>query len=171
MAILVNDNLSLLAPKALDSRFGPYTSTTEANSSIDIAFRSIGLVVGVLSGSTTYLGGRYTTASQGIVEYWYNKGITDSDLVLKSSSSSSGVSPSFASIFSHMDKEVPSGTINGVNKTFVLSKTPTSGSDHVYLNGILQDEGINHDYTISGKTITFNLAPSNKSRIKCSYRF
>jgi hypothetical protein len=165
MAILVNDNLSLLAPKILDNRFGPYTSTTEANSSIDIAFRSIGLVVGILSGSTTYSGGRYTTASQGIVEYWYNKGITDSDLVLKSSSSSS------ISNINYVDKETPTGTINGINKTFFLSSTPTLGSEHIYLNGLLQDEGIDNDYTISGKTITFTLAPSNKSKLKCSYRF
>jgi hypothetical protein len=37
-----------------------------------------------------------------------------------------------------VDKEIPSGSINGSNTTFTLANTPVSGSEHLYLNGILQ---------------------------------
>ena len=76
MAIIINDNLSPLAPKILDNRYGPYSSTTQANQSIDVAFRVVGLTVGVLSGSTTFSGGRYTTSTDGVLEYWYYTGIS-----------------------------------------------------------------------------------------------
>ena len=85
MAILINDNLNPLAPKILDNRYGPYTSTTEANLAVDISFRVVGLTVGILSGDTVFSGGRYVSSSEGVVEFWYYTGITDSDLVHKAS--------------------------------------------------------------------------------------
>jgi hypothetical protein len=45
------------------------------------------LTVGVVSGSTVFSGGRYVSASSGITEFWYYTGITDSDLLMKTSSS------------------------------------------------------------------------------------
>jgi len=51
--------------------------------------------------------------------------------------------------------EAPSGSINGVNKTFTLSQTPIEGTEQVYLNGLLQEPGSSNDYTISGSVITF----------------
>jgi len=68
------------------------------------------------------------------------------------------------------DREVPSGTINGVNDTFTLAATPASGSEHVYLNGILQDAGASDDYQISGDTVTFNSAPLTGDKVLVSYR-
>jgi len=52
-------------------------------------------------------------------------------------------------------REIPSGIINGINDTFTLANTPITGTEHVYVNGILQDEGSGNDYTISGNTIIF----------------
>ena len=49
------------------------------------------------------------------------------------------------------------GTVDGVNTDFVLDNEPIVGSQMVYLNGMLQEEG--QDYTISGATITFTEAP------------
>ena len=69
-----------------------------------------------------------------------------------------------------VDKETPSGTVNGANTSFVLANTPTSGSDHIYLNGILQDVGAGNDYTISGATITMLTAPLTGEKIRVSYR-
>lgn len=69
-----------------------------------------------------------------------------------------------------VDKETPSGSINGSNATFTLANTPVSGSEHVYLNGILQDVGAGNDYTISGATITFLTAPISGDKIRVSYR-
>lgn len=52
-------------------------------------------------------------------------------------------------------REVPTGTVNGTNPTFGLANTPTSGTEHVYVNGVLMNQGAGNDYTISGATITF----------------
>ena len=56
-------------------------------------------------------------------------------------------------------REVPTGAIDGANVTYTLAFTPTAGTEHVYLNGILQNIGAGNDYTISGATITFVIAP------------
>lgn len=69
-----------------------------------------------------------------------------------------------------VDKETPSGTINGSNATFTLANTPVAGSEHVYLNGILQDSGAGNDYTITGATITMLTAPTTGEKLKVSYR-
>lgn len=162
MAIFVNDNYSPLAPKILDNRYGPYTSTTEANLAIDIAYRVVGLTVGILSGTTSYEGGRYTQSSQGIIEYWYLTGITDSDLVEKCKYTPSG-EPNF------VDKEVLS-PVNGVNNVYILRYTPEVGSVDIFYNGLLQKEGEDEDYTISGRVITFNQPPVSGSKLLASYR-
>lgn len=71
----------------------------------------------------------------------------------------------------HIDREIPSGVIDGVNKIFILSQTPELESEHIFLNGLLQDSGETEDYIISGNTITFIDAPLEGSKIRCSYRF
>jgi hypothetical protein len=62
-------------------------------------------------------------------------------------------------------RETPSGTVNGTNAAFTLANTPVSGTEQVYVNGVLQNGGGN-DYTISGATITFtsNATPSLDAR-------
>ena len=70
----------------------------------------------------------------------------------------------------HIDREIPSGIINGVNKLFILTQTPEVQSEHLFLNGLLQDPGETEDYIISGNTITFIDAPFEGSKIRCSYR-
>lgn len=69
-----------------------------------------------------------------------------------------------------VDKETPSGAVNGSNTSFSLANTPTAGSEHVYLNGILQESGAGNDYTISGATITMLTAPLSGEKIRVSYR-
>ena len=69
----------------------------------------------------------------------------------------------------HIDRETPSGVLDGINKVFALSEIPELNSEHVYLNGLLQEE--NYDYTISGITISFIDSPWSGSRLKCSYRY
>lgn len=68
----------------------------------------------------------------------------------------------------YVDKEIPSGIIDGVNNSFVLNYTPIPGSEHIFLNGLLQDE--DEDYIINYDTIIFNEAPSIGMKIRCSYR-
>ena len=69
----------------------------------------------------------------------------------------------------HIDREIPSGIVDGVNKLFILTETPELQSEHLFLNGLLQDPGETEDYVISGNTITFNDAPFEGSKIRCSY--
>lgn len=69
-----------------------------------------------------------------------------------------------------VDKETPNGALNGVNTTYTLANTPVSGSEHVYINGVLQDVGSGNDYTISGAVITILTAPTASDKIKVSYR-
>lgn len=67
-------------------------------------------------------------------------------------------------------RETPSGSINGSNTAFVLANTPTTGSEEVYLNGLLQEPGAGNDYTISTNTITYLTAPISGDKIRVSYR-
>ena len=69
-----------------------------------------------------------------------------------------------------VDRETPSGAVNGSNTTYTLAFTPISGSEHVYLNGLLQEPGAGNDYTISGVTITYLTAPISGDKIRVSYR-
>ena len=69
-----------------------------------------------------------------------------------------------------VDKEIPSGSINGSNATFTLSSIPISGTEHLYINGVLQESGAGNDYTISGLTITMSTAPLSLEKLRCSYR-
>lgn len=50
------------------------------------------------------------------------------------------------------DRFPASGTLAGTETALSLTAVPLSGSLHLYLNGIEQDEGI--DYTLSGSTVT-----------------
>lgn len=58
-----------------------------------------------------------------------------------------------AAAVTFVDSEVPTGTVNGVNAAFTLANTPTSGSLHLYKNGLRQK--VTTDYTLSGTTVTF----------------
>lgn len=51
--------------------------------------------------------------------------------------------------------ETPTGTVDGVNPTFVMANTPITGKQIVYVNGTRQNPGAGNDYTISTATLTF----------------
>ena len=76
MAINLSDNININSPKILDSRYGPWASVNDANTNVLSLQRRQGLTVGILSGT-------------GVVEYWYYSGILDTDLILKTTTSSS----------------------------------------------------------------------------------
>lgn len=109
------------------------------------------------------------TSSTGAFQ---NAGAGTSGQVLTSNGASASptwqspaAAPSFAT------RETPSGSVNGSNTSFTLANTPTAGSEHVYLNGILQEPGAGNDYTISGGTITYLTAPVTGDKIRVSYRY
>lgn len=64
--------------------------------------------------------------------------------------------------------ETPSGAVNDINVTYTLANIPL-GFTHVYLDGLLMDEGGGNDYTISGSTITMTSAPPTGSKLRVSY--
>jgi hypothetical protein len=70
MAINLNDNLIVQAPKATDERYGPYNSEAEALTAIEPIVRYQGLTAGV------YISGQ-------LIEYWFRDGILDTDFVEK----------------------------------------------------------------------------------------
>jgi hypothetical protein len=58
-------------------------------------------------------------------------------------------------------QEVPSGTVNGSNTSFTLAHTPSASSTLVLsADGMIYTQGAGKDYTISGATITFSVAPT-----------
>lgn len=68
--------------------------------------------------------------------------------------------------------ETPSGNVDDSNVVYTLANTPISGSEEVYLNGLLMREGdvsSGGDYQISGLTITMNEAPQMNDKIRVSY--
>jgi hypothetical protein len=56
--------------------------------------------------------------------------------------------------------EEPSGVMDGLNKVFTLTFTPTSSSLLLAVNGVVQNPGPhNANYALSGSTITYTFAP------------
>lgn len=70
--IKITDNFRVNKPDPIDDRLGPFTSTASALSSIELVRRYIGLTVIVDTGS-------------GATEYWFEDGIQNNNLVVKSS--------------------------------------------------------------------------------------
>ena len=76
MAVVLATNWDITAPSPIDSRFGgsntsPWTSISQANSNIPSIYRYRGLTATIVSGGQA-------------VDVWYQNGITDSDLIVKS---------------------------------------------------------------------------------------
>lgn len=66
-------------------------------------------------------------------------------------------------------QEVPTGTINGSNVTFTLANTPASSTNvNCFLNGLNQRQG-GADYSITGPTITYGVAPPTGATLNCIY--
>ncbi len=73
----------------------------------------------------------------------------------------------FVGNFALIENITPTGTVDGSNKTFVLPQFPALGSEHIVLNGLLQDDGL--DYVITGNVIEFILAPNPGEIIQVTY--
>jgi len=58
---------------------------------------------------------------------------------------------------------------NDIITDFTVDYTPISGSEQVYLNGLLQNSGGGNDYTLAGSTMTFATAPDTGDQIIVSY--
>jgi hypothetical protein len=71
--------------------------------------------------------------------------------------------------------EEPSGVINGVNTVYTLAHTPISGTLYLHKNGLLMlpsgSNTVTFDYTLSGNTLTYALAPSSGSVHTTNYKY
>ena len=111
MGISIIDNFNVNATKPIDARYGPYDSVTTALSSLDQATQRFRGLVVLLTGSA------YLTSSAP-TEYWFQNGVTDSDLVIKPGGSSSGGSGIFVQTGSYY------ATTNDLQITGSLTVTP-----------------------------------------------
>jgi hypothetical protein len=68
-------------------------------------------------------------------------------------------------------REVPIGNTNGINKIYSIKSTPSQGTEHVYLNGILQEKNLTSDYTLNENILTFLDAPLENSIIQVTYEY
>lgn len=69
-----------------------------------------------------------------------------------------------------VSNEVPTGSINSSNQSFVLANTPNPASSlAVYLNG--QRLTVTGDYTLSTDTISMVIAPVTGDILFCDYRY
>jgi hypothetical protein len=68
-----------------------------------------------------------------------------------------------------VNKSTPAGLVDGLNTQFILEYEPIPGSDHLYMNGLLQDNEFGGDYMINKNIITFDEPPIIGSVIKCTY--
>jgi hypothetical protein len=71
---------------------------------------------------------------------------------------------------SFVTRETPTGAVNGVNASFVLSFPPLPNTESVFLNGLLQEPGAGNDYTISSNTITMLNIPATGDRLRVNYQ-
>jgi hypothetical protein len=70
-----------------------------------------------------------------------------------------------------ISREIPRGDLNGFNPLFHLSHTPIEGSEHVYLNGLLQESGNESDYIIEKSIIIFHNPPEKDFKLRCTYYY
>lgn len=73
----------------------------------------------------------------------------------------------FIGNYALIENITPIGGLDGMNKTFILPQFPVPGSEHIVLNGLLQDDGF--DYVINGNIIEFILAPNVGEIIQVTY--
>jgi len=85
-SLQLGGGVQVLNPTPLDVYEGPYASLAAANAAVPSALRSI-------SGTTGLLAGRTVIIDNGTIRqaYWWDGGVLDSNLVLKSAASSSGL--------------------------------------------------------------------------------
>lgn len=65
--------------------------------------------------------------------------------------------------------EIPSGSVDGMNMTFTLTRAPIDNNVMLYLNGRLVREGSSNDYVLSGSALSMLTAPLEGDVLMSSY--
>lgn len=74
-------------------------------------------------------------------------------------------------VVAYSTRERPIGEINNANKNFDLTYVPVNASEHVYLNGLLQEYGQEHDYILDENHLIFCSPPHFGDKLVVTYRF
>lgn len=84
----------------------------------------------------------------------------------------SGTEHRFVSADLQVVNETPGGTMDGVNTTFTLANTPSSGTVAFYYNGqrLKYNSGSGGDFTVSGTNVTLTTAPIVGDTLIVDYR-
>jgi len=90
-----------------------------------------------------------------------NTDLTSIDSFAEVSAALSTQVSDFQAIYFH--KASFTGDINGMNAEFTLSAPVRSGSEVVYLNGLLQEAGV--EYTVAGSVVSFVAAPQSGDKV------
>jgi len=174
MAINLNDNLIVQAPKATDERYGPYNSEAEALATIEPIVRYRGLTVGV------FVGGSLT-------EYWFQGGILNTDFVEKSAGTVSGptgptgpggdtgaTGVGISGATGPIGLTGATGTAGTTGPTGVIGPAGNTGADIGFCcsdetsnltTGLRFTFRIPYSMTLSGVKISTNTAPTGSSLI------
>jgi len=151
-------------PVPVDTWSGPYSAATAvdavalANSSIPIAIRFQSMEVRLI-------------VSGVAKKYWYRDGVADVNLVEFVSSSSSESSSSVTTV-AWQFMEMPAGNVDDTNTTFTLAHNPSpSNSLMLFVNGVLQLQGSNYDYTLASNIITTSRPILTDSKIVATYSY
>ena len=162
ITITYTDNVVNAAAAAINN------TTTQLGDTINTNFVVLSQSMDVVKASTSESLNRVTTTlSQSIDAFTLtmasqsNMLATIEDLALSNTKSTNV----------YVNKEIPIGLIDGTNSTFTLRNEPVNGSEHLYLNGLLIEEGSQTDYTISGSTITFSEPLWEGAKLHCTYYY
>ena len=90
-----------------------------------------------------------------------NTDLTSIDSFAEISTEVSTVVSDFEAIY--FKKVAFTGAINGINAGFTLTTSVRVSSETVYLNGLLQEAGV--EYTVAGDVITFASAPQTGDKV------
>lgn len=73
-------------------------------------------------------------------------------------------------MYRFVDGEIPTGAIDGVNKTFALQHAPSQGTNLILANdGLVGTIGAGNDFTLSGPNLALATAP--KTSLVAWYRY
>ena len=68
--------------------------------------------------------------------------------------------------------EIPSGSADGTNVTYGLAFTPSPlAALMFFVNGVLQKQGADSDYVLSGSVVTVNWVPRSGSNLTATYPY
>ena len=169
VAYAANDRIGNIIPASAGAEYRPklFNGATETTP-LDSSDWFIDCFAGVVTQETDVPASMINYGSTGTVQAYVYIGKTVSEAV------SGAVAAASATTF--YDKQTIgsgiTGSMDGVNKQFVLSHTPDANSEHVFLNGMLMNAGGTVDYTIAADTITFSndMVPQSVDSLLVSYR-